>query len=101
MIKSNFKQIILACAMIAGIAGSSTSAQAVVVEALANSSSGGIGSSTGVILTAGQTFSVSVDVNDLWNAGPLPRWSNADGLKGDLFATGGDERRAGMVVLLF
>jgi PEP-CTERM motif-containing protein len=42
-------------------------------------------------LTAGQTFTVNVDIADLWSAGPLPRWSNADGLTGDRFATGTDE----------
>ncbi|MEH2534324.1 hypothetical protein V1277_006379 [Bradyrhizobium sp. AZCC 1588] len=91
MIKSRFKRALLACAMFAGLAGASTSAQAVVVEAFANSSSGGVGSSTGFFLTIGQAFTVNVDINDLWNAGPLPRWSNADGLTGNRFATGTDE----------
>lgn len=61
------------------------------VDALVNSSSGGAGLNTGISLSAGQLFTVSTNVNDLWNAGPLPRWSNADGLVGNLFATGGDE----------
>jgi hypothetical protein len=60
------------------------------VDALANSSSGGTGLST-ISLSIGQAFSVSVDPNDLWNAGDLPRWSNADGLTHDLFATGTDD----------
>lgn len=44
-------------------------------------------------LTAGQPvpFRVSVNPANLWNAGPLPRWSNADGLVGDLYATGTDD----------
>ncbi|MEQ8263461.1 hypothetical protein [Pseudohaliea sp.] len=46
---------------------------------------------TGIALLAGDAFEVSVDPDDLWNAGALPRWSNADGLVGDLFATGSDE----------
>jgi hypothetical protein len=46
---------------------------------------------TGIELLAGDAFEVSVDPDDLWNAGALPRWSNADGLVGDLFATGSDE----------
>jgi len=62
-----------------------------IVDAYANSSSGGVGTSSGVSLVANQWFSVSVDPNDLWNAGPLPRWSNADGLTHDLYATGSDE----------
>lgn len=60
------------------------------VQAYANSSSGGTGLET-INLTAGQSFSVSVDPTDLWNAGALPRWSNADGLSGNLFATGSDD----------
>ena len=60
------------------------------VDALGNSSSGGVGVST-VSLGAGQSFSVTVDPNDLWNAGPLPRWSNADGLTHNLYATGSDD----------
>ena len=81
-----------ACALVAGLAGiSATSAQAVVVEAYTNSSSGGTGGSTGVNLTAGQIFTVDVNPNDLWNAGALPRWSNADGLTVKLYATGTDD----------
>jgi hypothetical protein len=69
-----------------------TSAQAAdfVVDALANSSSGGTGLNS-VSLVAGNSFSVSVDTDDLWSAGALPRWSDADGLTGDRFATGSDE----------
>ncbi len=63
------------------------------VDALANSSTGGIGLAT-LSLNAGQAFSVSVDPLDLWSAGHLPRWSNADGLVGDLFAIVGDESNA-------
>jgi len=47
--------------------------------------------STGIELLAGDAFEVYVDPGDLWNAGALPRWSNADGLVGDLFATGSDD----------
>ena len=44
------------------------------VEALANSSSGtGVGLDTGINLSAGQVFTVSVDPDDLWSAGALPR----------------------------
>jgi len=60
------------------------------VGALANSSTGGTPVST-VSLNFGDFFSVFVDPNDLWNAGSLPRWSNADGLIVDRFATGSDE----------
>lgn len=62
-----------------------------VVDARANSSSGGTGLDTGLFFTTGDTIDLTADPDDLWNAGPLPRWSNADGLIGDLFATGSDE----------
>lgn len=61
-----------------------------VVDADANSTGGGVGLATFALL-AGQQFSVSVAANDLWSAGPLPRWSNADGLVGDLFYTAGTD----------
>jgi len=61
------------------------------VAALANSSSGGVGLNTGIILSAGQQFSVTAATGDLWRAGALPRWSNADGLVAHLFATGSDD----------
>lgn len=70
------------------------------VDAFANSSSGGVGKST-ISLSAGQAFSVTVNPNDLWNAGALPRWSNANGITGpDLIATGSDEsgQPAGTVI---
>ncbi len=61
------------------------------VDAYLNSSSGGNGLDLGISLAAGQLFSVSAAEGDLWNAGPLPRWSNADGLIADLIATGTDD----------
>ena len=69
-----------------------TSAQAsiFVVDAMGNSSSGGSGLNT-IALTAGDSFGVSLAIDDLWSAGALPRWSDADGLTGDRFATGSDE----------
>ena len=63
----------------------------VVVDALGNSSSGGTGAASGLTLSPGDIFSIDVDPADLWSAGALPRWSNADGLTGNLFATGSDE----------
>ena len=62
-----------------------------IVDALANSSSGGVGAAT-IGLTAGEHFTVNVGPTDLWSAGALPRWSNANGLTGpDLIATGHDD----------
>lgn len=62
------------------------------VEAFANSTSGsGSGFATGISLNTGDYFTASAAVDDLWSAGALPRWSNADGLTGNLYATGSDE----------
>lgn len=65
---------------------SAASAATYLVDAHDNSTSGGVGISTFSLLS-GQQFSVSVAPDDLWNAGALPRWSNADGLIGDLYAS--------------
>lgn len=73
------------------IAMASMGANAFSVGAQANSSSGGIGLSTGINLSIGQVFDVVANPTDLWSAGALPRWSNADGLIANLFATGSDE----------
>ena len=63
-----------------------------VVDAAGNSSSGsGTGLNTGLTYSIGDTLTVSAAADDLWSAGALPRWSNADGLVGALFATGSDE----------
>jgi hypothetical protein len=88
------KRAFYVCALIAGLAGLGTSsARAVTVDvfAQANSSTGGTGALTGISLTFGQAFTVSAELTDLWNAGPLPRWSNADGLIAPLLATGSDD----------
>ena len=85
------KHIIGGAFALATLFAGSANATAIVVKAQDNSSTGGIGASTGLILSSGQGFSVSVNTLDLWNAGALPRWSNADGLTGNLLATGTDE----------
>ncbi len=61
------------------------------VQANANSVSGGVGVNTGLMFNAGDTISGFVGEDDLWSAGALPRWSNANGLVVDLFATGSDD----------
>ena len=61
------------------------------VSANANSSSGGSGLQTGLFFVAGESIVGSVDRDDLWSAGAIPRWSNADGLTRELIATGTDE----------
>jgi hypothetical protein len=87
------KSLAAVAGLSAGLALSATTASAAdfIVDALANSanSGGGTGLST-IDLVAGQAFTSTVDPNDLWSAGPLPRWSNADGLV-HLVATGTDE----------
>lgn len=80
---------ILVSASLVAVAGISHAAN-FVVDALANSSSGGSGAAT-VSLLIGQSFSVTVASTDLWSAGDLPRWSNADGLGVNLLATGSDD----------
>ncbi len=69
------------------------------VDALANASLNSPLPTT-VFVPAGQFLDITVDPGDLWNAGALPRWSNADGLAtvptgglpvGGLLATGTDE----------
>lgn len=57
------------------------------VKAFENSTSGGVGALV-LPFTVGDLFTVSVNPLDLWNAGSLPRWSNADGLTVSLNATG-------------
>jgi PEP-CTERM motif len=61
-------------------------AATVIVDAAANASTGGVGAN--VSLVSGQSYVISANPLDLWSAGTLPRWSNADGLVTNLFATG-------------
>lgn len=69
----------------------SANAALYTVDAYSNSSSGGSGLNTGISFSAGDAFTVTVSPTDLWNAGALPRWSNADGLTPYLYATGSDD----------
>jgi len=63
-----------------------------VVDSLAHSSNSGAGTGLATVaLDLGDVFSVTVGADDLWSAGALPRWSDANGLTHDLFATGSDE----------
>lgn len=70
----------------AGAAGATT----FTVAAAGNSSSFGTAVST-IVLHAGQTYSVTASVNDLWSAGALPRYSDANGLIATRFATAADD----------
>ncbi len=80
-------------AVAAGLSlASAANATVFIVDALANSSNSGAGTGLSTIgLSLGDAFSVTVGLDDLWNAGALPRWSDADGLTGDRIATGTDE----------
>ena len=79
--------------LVAGLGlASAASAAVYTVEALAHSANSGAGAGLAtLVLDAGDLFTVTADPDDLWSAGALPRWSNADGLIGPLFATGTDE----------
>jgi len=73
------------------LASATAFAGSVNVSAYDNSSSGGpSGGAYAGTLTAGEAFTITVPVDELWSAGALPRWSNADGLTHDLYATGSD-----------
>jgi hypothetical protein len=85
------KITVFASSLILAGLGLTAPASAIVVDALANSTTGGVGADAG-FLSSGESYSVTVPVTDLWNAGALPRWSNANGLTGpDLHATGTDD----------
>jgi hypothetical protein len=83
--------VVVGIALLFLMAPVNANANSFSVYAYANSSTGGAGVDTGIVLAAGELFTVSVNPNDLWNAGALPRWSNANGLVGNLYATGTDE----------
>lgn len=71
------------------VAGNALAAP-IVVDAKSNSlASDGLG--TGISLVSGEPLKVQVAADDIWAAGGVPLWANADGLVKDLFATGSDE----------
>jgi hypothetical protein len=81
----------LACCAVAALTiAAPASAQTFVVDAMANSSSGGTGLAS-IALIAGQTFTISSSTDDLWSAGALPRYSDANGLTGVRLATATDD----------
>lgn len=100
---SHFRTLATALAL----TGALTQAQAMVppsgdsfdVMAQAHSSADSQGLAT-IVLQAGQSFSITAASDDLWSAGPLPRWSNADGLVGNLLATGDDDSGAAAGTLI-
>lgn len=87
MIKQAFAGAVLS---VAALAAQSVQAATVVVDAYANSSSGGVAVNA-ITLTAGQAFTISSSTDDLWSAGDLPRYSDANGLTGNRYATASDD----------
>jgi len=79
-------RIAVAAVAIAGSANATT----FTVAAMGNSSSGGTALAT-IALHAGQSFHVTASTNDLWSAGALPRYSDANGLTGTRFAAATDD----------
>jgi len=85
---------VLAAALL-GLATGAACAVPISVDvfAQANSSSGGVGKFAFTV-TVGENFTAAAAPGDLWSAGAIPRWSNADGLIVNLLATGSDESGA-------
>lgn len=84
----NKLHILLCAAALAPL--SPAGATVFVVDALNNSVTGGTGLST-IALSAGQVITVTASTNDLWSAGALPRFSDANGLVAPRFATASDD----------
>ncbi len=86
------KTVALALAATALTAGSQAHAATVIVNALTHSFNSGAGTPLStILLTAGQSFSISSSLLDTWSAGPDNRISNGNGLTGDTFAQAGDD----------
>jgi PEP-CTERM motif len=85
------------CASLAAVSclamAAPASAAVFIVKALDHSLDSGSGTplNTGIALTTGQSLSLSSSTNDLWSAGVLPRYSDANGLVGVRFATALDD----------
>ena len=88
----NIMRKILTAACLAGLFHTTAFAGSITLDvfALTNSSTGGTGAAAGTV-NVGDLMTISANTDDLWSAGALPRWSNADGLTGILLATGSDD----------
>lgn len=82
------KKLLLGAALLASAIPAH--AATVVVQAQANSRNGGSALVFGPVV-AGQGITVSSSTDDLWSAGALPRYSDANGLTGNRVATGSDD----------
>jgi hypothetical protein len=88
----SFRKSILKSGLALAAIGLASGAQAAIFVVNASDHSSNVNAPlTSISLTAGQIFTVSSSLDDLWSAGDLPRFSNANGLVGDRFATGTDE----------
>ncbi len=78
-------------AALLAIAGAASAATPVVIDAVGNSLGGGSALSTGVFLTAGESFSVTANPADIWNNsfGDVAYDSNADGHDFQMASLGG------------
>jgi hypothetical protein len=91
----------LISALALSLAATAANGASFEVDAMNHSYANGTGTGldTSLFFTTGDLLSSSTSIFDLWSAGGLPRWSNADGLgvtaitdsSGNLFATVGDE----------
>lgn len=90
---SKMRQAAIAAAIFYTAIGSASAAPVLYdVYAGAHSANRGNGSGLSVgNVTLDQDILLSVDANDLWSAGLLPRWSNAEGLVRNFYASGSDE----------
>ncbi len=84
-------RLLTAAAIALSSLSATANAEIVVVDAAANSSTGGTGATTTLTFTLGQIFRVRSSINDLWSAGSLPRFSDGSGLVADRFATAADD----------
>lgn len=92
--------LVIGTAFGALLAPAAASAATYVVDAQNNSilttplATPGNGLATGLTVSSGQTLNIWTSASDLWASGAIPRWSNANGQIGDLFATGTDDSLA-------
>lgn len=81
----------IATAAAAAMLGTGSANAAVfIVDAQANSSSGGTPVATFAV-TLGEQITVDSSINDLWSAGALPRFSDGNGLTAIRLATAADD----------
>jgi hypothetical protein len=85
------KSLLAGAAFAVALFARPASATTFMVQAQANSSSGGTALNTGINLNAGDFFTVSSSLDDLWSAGDLPRYSDANGLVANRYATPADD----------